>query len=846
MIHSRNWSGFRQRLEQLDDFQALLLDAIAKCVRHEDRSVELHDVDAQLARIAGPKFWQGYNSVLPWILRARMITELGETSARWRERLKVTTVHYSALREVLDMRLELAATREEQEVVRPVLISLARHANEWTVHETELNRWFGAEERPIWARFEDALRLWRDDRAGAMRVVEELSSESTECSPQLRARMCRKLAAWHIADGAVTQAALRDVRELCTRACSLREGYVGAMRLLAWASMKLLSAEPELQASAIIGFAKCAALSGSFGDVLQMMALLVDSDGAVIREAELRVALMAVPERTFLKIFPQLIAYEGRSSGETRKFILTKIQQLVCQAADETVFGFMFVMQFGTPDDDLRQVQEGFTDFFWQAAKSIRDGLELICTTASVFVLEGCERFLRGGDAQRLRRVVERVLERLCKPQGQYDTQFCMKFRNEIEQNFRRYQANPSQDIGTIRNACCKSVADIRKHLDTETSLSIAAVAPELPRVPGGIVRVFHQRVMIESFEDRVFIQPSKQKPRKIKIRGSDGRRYRFLLKGCEDLRLDARVIQLFDLVNSFRGMAKIVSPGVTPLSPSSGLVQWIPHCKTLYELIATHRRIAGQRADDEIDRMADAVGPPRGVGQVSNNINAMTSLRRLEALQQVFAHTRADDLREILWLSERDAESWARHHAQFSKTLAVTSILGYVIGLGDRHPSNLLFDGPSGAVVHIDFGECFESTRERPPGEHPELVPFRFTRQLRTALGPHGFGGSFTVVCEQTIRAMRRHRESLLDVLEIFHLEPITNGRLFEADDMDVESQRRKVESRMARVRDKLLGTDFVTAEPLTPRQQLAKLIEAATDEYALARLYHGWAPCF
>ena len=37
-------------------------------------------------------------------------------------------------------------------------------------------------------------------------------------------------------------------------------------------------------------------------------------------------------------------------------------------------------------------------------------------------------------------------------------------------------------------------------------------------------------------------------------------------------------------------------------------------------------------------------------------------------------------------------------------------------IGLGDRHPSNLLLDRMSGKILHIDFGDCFEvaMTREK------------------------------------------------------------------------------------------------------------------------------------
>lgn len=36
-------------------------------------------------------------------------------------------------------------------------------------------------------------------------------------------------------------------------------------------------------------------------------------------------------------------------------------------------------------------------------------------------------------------------------------------------------------------------------------------------------------------------------------------------------------------------------------------------------------------------------------------------------------------------------------------------SMVGYILGLGDRHPSNLMLDQRTGKVIHIDFGDCFE-----------------------------------------------------------------------------------------------------------------------------------------
>ena len=58
-------------------------------------------------------------------------------------------------------------------------------------------------------------------------------------------------------------------------------------------------------------------------------------------------------------------------------------------------------------------------------------------------------------------------------------------------------------------------------------------------------------------------------------------------------------------------------------------------------------------------------------------------------------------------------------------------SMVGYMLGLGDRHPSNLLHRF-TGKILHIDFGDRFEVAMRR---EIPETVPFRLTRMLVNAM---------------------------------------------------------------------------------------------------------------
>lgn len=104
-------------------------------------------------------------------------------------------------------------------------------------------------------------------------------------------------------------------------------------------------------------------------------------------------------------------------------------------------------------------------------------------------------------------------------------------------------------------------------------------------------------------------------------------------------------------------------------------------------------------------------------------------------------------------------------------------SMVGYVLGLGDRHPSNLMLHRHSGKVVHIDFGDCFDVAMQRE--KYPEKVPFRLTRMLVNAMEVSGIDGNFRTVCEEVLGLMRREKDSLIAMLEAFVHDPLISWRL-------------------------------------------------------------------
>ncbi len=58
-------------------------------------------------------------------------------------------------------------------------------------------------------------------------------------------------------------------------------------------------------------------------------------------------------------------------------------------------------------------------------------------------------------------------------------------------------------------------------------------------------------------------------------------------------------------------------------------------------------------------------------------------------------------------WLKSRNSEAWLLRRTNFIRSLSVMSMVGYILGLGDRHPCNLMMEKQSGKIIHIDFGKC-------------------------------------------------------------------------------------------------------------------------------------------
>ncbi|GME75478.1 unnamed protein product [Ambrosiozyma monospora] len=262
---------------------------------------------------------------------------------------------------------------------------------------------------------------------------------------------------------------------------------------------------------------------------------------------------------------------------------------------------------------------------------------------------------------------------------------------------------------------------------------------------------------------------------------------------------------------------------------------------------------------------------------QMSSDYQTVTVLEKVEVFSYALDITRGQDFYKILWLQSKSSETWLDRRTNYTRSLAVMSMVGYILGLGDRHPSNLMMDRTTGKVIHIDFGDCFEAAILRE--KYPETVPFRLTRMLTYAMEVSGIEGTFRITTEHVMKVLRDNKESLMAVFEAFVYDPLINwgfevplreafeaaGRpvpkanyheLLRAEEITEEvahemSAQYKNEVRNARaiyvlkrIDGKLTGNDFRRRSDLDISDQINLLIKEATSIENLCQLYVGWCP--
>nr|POF04074.1 protein kinase rad3 [Quercus suber] len=340
------------------------------------------------------------------------------------------------------------------------------------------------------------------------------------------------------------------------------------------------------------------------------------------------------------------------------------------------------------------------------------------------------------------------------------------------------------------------------------------------------------EKITIQSFSDDVLVLSSLQRPRKITVRGTDGKQYGLLCKPKDDLRKDQRLMEFNGIINralkrdakSSKRRLYIKTYAVTPLSEESGTIEWVEGIKPIRDILLSIYSRKGVRPNynDIRSVLNEACEGPGKVHLFNDQVLSRFPPSLHEWFTEVYS----------------EPETWFNARLRYARSAAVMSITGHVLGLGDRHGENILLEEGTGGVFHVDFNCLFDKGLTF---EKPELVPFRLTHNMVDAMGPYGYEGPFRKSCELTLGLLRRDKDTLMTILETFLYDPTTDfigGKKKRSTAGVPETPREILESVDRKVKGLLQG-DTV---PLSVEGYVDALIRQAVDPANLAAMYIGW----
>lgn len=347
-------------------------------------------------------------------------------------------------------------------------------------------------------------------------------------------------------------------------------------------------------------------------------------------------------------------------------------------------------------------------------------------------------------------------------------------------------------------------------------------IPPPTMQIELSVTKDYSEVVLVAKMKPTMTIASGVSAPKIITAIGSDGREYKQLVKGGQDdLRQDAIMEQVFAAVSSLLKLHRstrqrklgIRTYKVLPLTASSGVIEFVANTIPLHDfLMPAHERYHGRDLTGSQCRREIF-----GVQSSPVERRVSTYRRVAERFQPV--------LRYFFMEYFVDPDEWFTRRTAYTRSTAVISILGHVLGLGDRHGHNILLDKKTGEAVHIDLGVAFEAGRILPV---PEVVPFRLTRDVVDGMGISKTEGAFRRCCEVTLDALREEQYSIMTILDVLRYDPLYTWSISPLRLAKLQKARREDEAAAAAVATATRTTTRMTTSATATEEGEASGAEA------------------
>ncbi|XP_015117607.1 serine-protein kinase ATM [Diachasma alloeum] len=340
--------------------------------------------------------------------------------------------------------------------------------------------------------------------------------------------------------------------------------------------------------------------------------------------------------------------------------------------------------------------------------------------------------------------------------------------------------------------------------------------------------------------------------PKKIYCVGMNGVIYNQVIKVDADIKTDSIMQQVFTVMNSMfrssketkRRKLNIRTYKVVSLSQQSGVLQWCDNTIPMSSVLLG--------PDGLHERYHERDWKPEKCRAMVENAKNNTDQERLRVYLTICEHLHPAF--QYFFLEKFPSpETWFERRMAYVRSVATTSMVGYILGLGDRHFSNILIDQTTAEIVHIDFGIAFEQGKVLPI---PETIPFRLTRDMEAAMGVSGVEGVMRRCCEETMGVLRDRREMIITLLQVLIYDPLfswsispykaykmqseDSSRFSDSGEQDVKPTNKMAERALLRIDQKLHGTEEGIATSIAG--QVERLIQQARDPANLSRIFCGW----
>ncbi|RAH67424.1 histone acetyltransferase TRA1 [Aspergillus aculeatinus CBS 121060] len=263
---------------------------------------------------------------------------------------------------------------------------------------------------------------------------------------------------------------------------------------------------------------------------------------------------------------------------------------------------------------------------------------------------------------------------------------------------------------------------------------------------------------------------------RRLKIRGHDGSVHAFAVQhpAARHCRREERILQLFRIFNGILGKRKesrrrnlyFHLPLMVPLAPHIRLVRDDPSYISMQGIYEDYCRRVGINKDEPVLFTMEKM---RSLAETKQNRTPdqqqVLRTEMLTAIQEKWVPSNIvlDYFQRIypnfsdFWLFRR----------QFAYQYAAIAFMTYVMHMGNRYPNKIMISRQTGDIWGSELIPTINPAKAF--FYNPEQVPFRFTPNIQTLLGPIATEGLFACALMAIARCLTEPRHELEQQLSVF-----------------------------------------------------------------------------